>query len=814
MSHEHYNALCIETNGNLVEATTRDVAWGGMKPMKDRNAVNQLLITQFIEYVQIYKGFETSYDQILQPQKRVIIKQLLDATMGRLIEVKHELIKNGANDIQFHEPFLKELELTPDDYKFAVPRFAKWERHNELRERSAKLAQIVSLLPPKPVAPDDSFGMSLGEAIQILQQHERLRQGRLRAMFMRTFQEQEARRQALIAKGMPNLTTEQAVVRIQAGWRGFKARQLTRQMRWEEEAFIHMRHESSQPSSLVDRAKIIEQNRREWGITNEQTYQKARVDIKQKVLNYEGPKLFEQMQTTIRNYIVKEKEDKGSFPDIPDEEDGGSRFIFFPENEGEEGAETESGAKDKKGKKDKKDKKEKKDKKDKKDKDKKKDKGGDEAESEGWTANPSSFVDQLATSSNEFSTMQQALPDPAQVYNADLIRAEKRTEVWDEVRIGVDQLMRTELNKMIKSLEKGGKKGKKGKGKKGKKDKKGKKGKKDKDPTSGRSIESLWEELVAEEIIIQPMDMKLADFVGDYNFLAHEKTKANPLSYEPGSFYEFNEALHTFGLLPLTSEYVHENVPHTKGILIVGGPHEAKKSILHAMANEIGATLFDLSLENLVGKYPGKKGNDLLFNMIGKVARAMQPAILMQRDAELGFMKKPPKGDKRDPKRLKKDLPKFMKSLAPGERIMFLGATDQPWVADMGMLNQVFTRFIRVPKLFYGSRRLLLKHFITVLGGDIEETELAALTLMANNYTVNDIKNVCRRVVTPQRLQRGKRIKADEVVIPLSRLEQVDEELEESLIKFLEKTPMGKQMTKLYRTDDDEGGDDKKKKKK
>merc|ERR1712128_62264 len=87
----------------------------------------------------------------------------------------------------------------------------------------------------------------------------------------------------------------------------------------------------------------------------------------------------------------------------------------------------------------------------------------------------------------------------------------------------------------------------------------------------------------------------------------------------------------------------------------------------------------------------------------------------------------------------------------PGERMMFLGATDQPWAGDMGMLNQVFTRFIRVPKLFYGSRRLLLKHFITVLGGDIEETELAALTLMANNYTVNDIKNVCRRVVTPQR---------------------------------------------------------------
>ena len=41
--------------------------------------------------------------------------------------------------------------------------------------------------------------------------------------------------------------------------------------------------------------------------------------------------------------------------------------------------------------------------------------------------------------------------------------------------------------------------------------------------------------------------------------------------------------------------------------------------MVHAMANEVGATLFDLSLENLVGKFPGKKGNELLFNMIGKV---------------------------------------------------------------------------------------------------------------------------------------------------------------------------------------------------
>ena len=69
--------------------------------------VNQMLLTQFIEYIQLYKNFETSYDQILQPQKRLVIRRLLEATMGRMIELKHELVKHQLNYIQFHEPVLK-----------------------------------------------------------------------------------------------------------------------------------------------------------------------------------------------------------------------------------------------------------------------------------------------------------------------------------------------------------------------------------------------------------------------------------------------------------------------------------------------------------------------------------------------------------------------------------------------------------------------------------------------------------------------------------------------------------------------------------
>ena len=51
--------------------------------------------------------------------------------------------------------------------------------------------------------------------------------------------------------------------------------------------------------------------------------------MKQKVHLYEGPLMSEDMQNTIRNFIIKEKEDKGSFPDIPDEEEGGSRICSW-----------------------------------------------------------------------------------------------------------------------------------------------------------------------------------------------------------------------------------------------------------------------------------------------------------------------------------------------------------------------------------------------------------------------------------------------------------------------------------------------------
>lgn len=88
-----------------------------------------------------------------------------------------------------------------------------------------------------------------------------------------------------------------------------------------------------------------------------------------------------------------------------------------------------------------------------------------------------------------------------------------------------------------------------------------------------------------------------------------------------------------------------------------------KDMLAHAICTEAGATLFDLTPANIVGKYPGKSGLTMLVHLVTKVARLLQPSIIYMDCAERPFVKKIPKTDKTDPKRLKKDLPKIVKSI-------------------------------------------------------------------------------------------------------------------------------------------------------
>ena len=76
-----------------------------------------MLATMYVKYVQAFRKLEECYDQIGHAQKRRLMRLVLDGVMGRLIEVKHEMIKLELSEYHFLDDVLQDLKLTPVNKK-------------------------------------------------------------------------------------------------------------------------------------------------------------------------------------------------------------------------------------------------------------------------------------------------------------------------------------------------------------------------------------------------------------------------------------------------------------------------------------------------------------------------------------------------------------------------------------------------------------------------------------------------------------------------------------------------------------------------
>jgi SpoVK/Ycf46/Vps4 family AAA+-type ATPase len=192
--------------------------------------------------------------------------------------------------------------------------------------------------------------------------------------------------------------------------------------------------------------------------------------------------------------------------------------------------------------------------------------------------------------------------------------------------------------------------------------------------TPDRTTESLFEELVVNGIIVKYPEFYMKQYIGDKAYSARQAV--NPA---PG---DVRQLLKEYCILPLGSQMIRNYAPCIKSILIAGPKGTGKRSLVYAVACETGAVMFDLSPANLVGKYPGKTGLIMLMHLVQKVSRLLQPTVLYFEDAEKPFMKKIPKTDRSDPKRLKKDLQKIVKNIAPEDRVILIGVSNAPWVSN------------------------------------------------------------------------------------------------------------------------------------
>ncbi|CAG9128268.1 unnamed protein product [Plutella xylostella] len=230
MSNKTYTDLLCETSELIGEATQADEAVFE-SGVVEKAALQPLLCELRVRYTVLLGRLDEVYDQLLQPQKRLIVKRLLEACLGRLLEIKQDLVEIQLSDFTFDSnEVLEKLQVTPYEAEPRVPQYFIREREDEILNNRQFVDYTLRRLGHEPAKPR-ALVLTEQQAVLVIQSHERARQGRLRELkdeilnnrqfvdyTLRRLGHEPAKPRALV------LTEQQAVLVIQSHERARQGR--------------------------------------------------------------------------------------------------------------------------------------------------------------------------------------------------------------------------------------------------------------------------------------------------------------------------------------------------------------------------------------------------------------------------------------------------------------------------------------------------------------------------------------------------------------------------------------------------------------
>lgn len=186
----------------------------------------------------------------------------------------------------------------------------------------------------------------------------------------------------------------------------------------------------------------------------------------------------------------------------------------------------------------------------------------------------------------------------------------------------VDSMINTELENM-RLLVGTSKKKKKGK----KKSKKKKKTKKTKLNLPGyRYLKSHDREVLLTELINVNLakripECRLSEFVGEFNYIHSMLDDIKDTPYDP-SMALIRQLVTEYIIFPLGSELVRNRVSENiRSFLFYGPTGTGKTMIVQSCLTETNSFLVDLSPNNIDGKYPAKKEEDIMIATVMVTAK-------------------------------------------------------------------------------------------------------------------------------------------------------------------------------------------------
>lgn len=206
---------------------------------------------------------------MVHPQKRMLLKDMLESTMLRVVELKLNLIRynTSTNSVRSEyvnlDEFLLEMRMRPSEIEMHIPRYFVMDRVEDKMKRNQIVDKFLidlkeTNLPEEEIIEERSaLDTNMETAIRIIQKIERGRQGIVRALKAAYYQKREIKKlnKKKEAQGNENFEFDDSenqkreqVIMIQKTIKGFMARRLVDAMREKELEFLGIKKKPQNPN--------------------------------------------------------------------------------------------------------------------------------------------------------------------------------------------------------------------------------------------------------------------------------------------------------------------------------------------------------------------------------------------------------------------------------------------------------------------------------------------------------------------------------------------------------------------------------------
>lgn len=259
--------------------------------------VLQQQLSWFLTYLRVYRMLEECYDQMVHPQKRLVVRRALDAVVGRLLETRQNVCALTGSWTPDLFGLVNNAAVLPQDLEVPAPRFAVGDnpilakRNDLLRmliDRYGTAAVNGSCFDSTHAAadyvagtgatssqalPGAAAGISIDDAILYIQRTERGRAARLRAKLVRDIIKVTPNRAS--EGGADRLSREAACTIIQKNWRAAGARRHMDARRQADLVFLGLATASAVPGKGNSYLPLVQSMVSAECARREQAYERA-----------------------------------------------------------------------------------------------------------------------------------------------------------------------------------------------------------------------------------------------------------------------------------------------------------------------------------------------------------------------------------------------------------------------------------------------------------------------------------------------------------------------------------------------------------